>query len=169
IWLAYPRPAPERETGLNLSLDFATTFAKGGGWISRNSESAPVDPEAQPGAAPAWVYTSWANGLEKASIPLLGENEPPAKYRVRVHLAAPGTDSAGHDPGPPRQFSLRLQGKPVSEGIVIENASTKVKILEFDNIEVTRFLEIEEIATPGGGEDLARMPVINGIEVLRRG
>lgn len=168
IWLAYPRPAPERDTGLNLALDFAPAFVKGGGWVARSTDAAAVDVSSQKGAAPAWVYTSWANGLTKASLPLLGENDPPATYRVRLHFGAPGKDAADSPAGAPRHFALRLQGKTVAEDIVVANGSPAAKVLEFDNIEVTRTLDIEEEAAPGTASSADHLPVLNGVEVVRQ-
>ncbi|MCP5549687.1 MAG: PQQ-binding-like beta-propeller repeat protein [Akkermansiaceae bacterium] len=158
IWIAYPRPAPERETSLNLALDFAPVFAKGGRWVSRNASATAVD--ASPDA-PKWVYTSWAEGLTSARIPLLGENDPPAKYSVRVHFAAPGEPvlAAESAKSESRHFALKLQGQIVLEDIAVTEGSTKAQSFEFDNIDVTQALEIE---TSG------QAPVLNAVEVVRK-
>ncbi|MCB1231109.1 MAG: PQQ-binding-like beta-propeller repeat protein [Verrucomicrobiae bacterium] len=163
IWLAYPRPAPERETSLNLDLDFAPVFAKGGGWESRNPESAPVNAK----DTPPWIYTSWADGLTHARIPLLGENDPPAKYVIRVHFAAPGksiqreTTASSTEP---RHFSLRLQGETVLEDVAVADGARDAQVFEFDNIDVSGALEIEMAA-----KSPDRAPVLNAIEVHRQG
>lgn len=162
-WLAYPRPRPERVTSLDLPLDCKAAFAKGGGYVTLNESTVKVETTDVSDAAPGWTYTSWANGLLKAEIPLLGEGDPPAKYTVRVHLAALAEDNADQSD---RKFNLRFQGKEAVEEIVLKSGDEKPHVLEFSGIEVTDVLKVEQFSSEkevGAGE----LPVLNAIEIVR--
>ena len=160
-WLGYPRPAPEKVTSLDLGLDCKVAFAPGGGYATLNESAVKIDAAEVEGAAPDWVYTSRANGVLMARIPLLGKNDPPAKYTVRIHLAAPGKND-----GKTRKFNLRFQGKEVVEEIVVANGDPKPRVLEFKGIEVTDLLKVEQFSKEKNVSP-AKLPVLNAMEILR--
>ena len=56
----------------------------------------------------------------------------------------------------------------MAEDIVVANGSSAAKVLEFDNIEVSRTLDIEEEAAPGTASSADHLPVLNGVEVVRQ-
>lgn len=163
-WLAYPRPRPERETSLDLPFDCEASFADGGGYVTLNESTAEVASDSVQGAAPRWAYTSWANGLLKARIPLLGPDDRPARYTVRVHLAAPV--ERGGATGAERSFHLRLQGKEVASQVTVKTGDPVPRIVELEGVEVTDVLEVEQFASEGESGPEA-LPVLNAIEVRR--
>jgi outer membrane protein assembly factor BamB len=160
IWIGVPRPRPERVTSLDLAFDVKPAFANGGGWVSLNPDTVKVDTAAKD-AAPNWVYSSWANGLLMARIPLLGENDAPAKYTVRLHLAAPRADPKSASD---RTFKIRLQGKAVVEEMAIKSGDPAPKVLEFKGVEVTDVLNIEQWASDKTAP-AQQLPVLNGVEI----
>jgi len=163
-WIAYPRPRPERQTGLDLVLDLKAVFARGGGYVALNDAAVDIAARKVSGAAPDWAYASWANGLRSASIPLLGKNDLPARYTVRVHLAAPA--ESAKSASPPRKFDLSIQGKKVAGGITVNNSDPKPQVIEVKGVRVTDALKIEQYSK---GTDLApeQLAVLNAIEILR--
>ncbi len=82
LWLAYPRPATRRETGLDLKLRLDEAFVDGGTFKSVSDQRRKVD-----GTDAPWLYTSWARGLTTCTLPLLGKGDAPAIYKVRLHFA----------------------------------------------------------------------------------
>ncbi|NNE91283.1 MAG: PQQ-binding-like beta-propeller repeat protein [Verrucomicrobiales bacterium] len=164
-WLAYPRPRPERQTSLDLAFDCSAAFARGGGYVTLNESSVSLDSSSLKNAAPDWAYTSWANGLLMARIPLLGKGDAPAKYTVRLHMAAPAESVEANAPG--RKSLIRLQGKEVAEGVTVQSGDPKPQILEFNGIEVTDELKIEQWAEDKDTADPEKLPVLNAIEIVR--
>ena len=167
-WLAYPRPRPERQTSLDLAFDCSAAFSKNGGYVALNEATVSLDTTSLKNAAPDWAYTSWANGLLMAHIPLLGKGDAPAKYTVRLHLAAPAEKVAAD--APDRKFLIRFQGQKVAEGVTIKAGNPKPQILEFNGIEVTDVLNIEQWAEKEKDTAVSsKLPVLNAIEIVREG
>jgi outer membrane protein assembly factor BamB len=165
-WIAYPRPKPERQTSLDLVFDAQVAFEKGGGYTSLNADT--IDIEAAD--APSWVYSSWGSGILKSQIPLLGKGDAPAKYTVRIHMAAPeakGAQAAAEKPAE-RLFNLRLQGKVVADDIRIGPNETKPQVLEFKGIEVTDHLTLEQFSKTKNATP-SQLPVLNAVEIVREG
>ncbi|MCB1089320.1 MAG: hypothetical protein KDM63_19945, partial [Verrucomicrobiae bacterium] len=164
IWLAYPRPMPERQTSLDLALDFQPVFGKDGGWESLKAETVKIDAGSTPGAGPEWVYASRADGLQSLDLPLLGEGAAAATYRVRLHLAAPcGSEGEIADSAPlTHSFGIRLQGQEVMDQVSVIDGDLKAQVFEFNGISVKDLLRVELVGK--GGE---AGPLLNGIEVER--
>ncbi len=162
VWLGIPRPRPERETSLDLLYDVKPAFATGGGWVSLNPESVQIDANAE-NAAPSWVYSSRANGLLMTRITLLGKDDPPANYRVRLHLAAPDMDPKAPSE---RVFNVRLQGREVIGEVRVKSGDPTPQVFEFSGIQVTDVLKIEQFAQ---NKDAApeELPVLCGVEIWR--
>lgn len=162
-WLAFPRPRPERETSLDLALSFEDSFVPGGDFVSLNEDALNIDLAGTAEEVPAWVYSSWGNGLTSASIPLLGEGDAPAKYTIRLHMAAP--ELAEHEPAD-RVFRIKIQGKTVGDEIQISADNHSPMVREFKGIEVKDVLKIEQL---GSGESSSpnQMAVLNGVEIIR--
>jgi outer membrane protein assembly factor BamB len=166
VWLAYPRPVPERATALDLALDFQPKFGKGGDWVSLKTDTAQiaVDRTADPAAAPDWVYTSWGDGLTSLKLPLLGEKDAPASYRVRLHFAAPRPKEAvlSSASAQAREFFVKLQGQPAGQAIRLTDGDPGVQSIEVKSVAVKDVLTIELES-----KDPASAPVLNGVEVER--
>ncbi|MFV1995898.1 MAG: PQQ-binding-like beta-propeller repeat protein, partial [Verrucomicrobiales bacterium] len=155
-WLAYPRPVPERKTGLDLALDLGVEFYAGGKFGFESGDDA-----APAGEVPGWVTDSGARGLKSFAIPLRGEDDSPADYRVRLHFAAPPTQQA-----PARTVDIRIQGDTVLEGLGVDAAHPLVR--EFEVVAVEDVLAIELVPT-SGNPSATGLPVLTAIEVARSG
>lgn len=150
-WFGYPRPKSverlEFVFGINHKLD------PGGGWYNRNAESRPIaDTEID------WLYTSGARGLNSFELPLLGPDDAPTQYTVKLHFAVVDSQKPG-------TFEVRLQGNTVatSVDVLAESGSDQANIKEFIDINVDRNLRVELVAA-----DETAAPTIAAIEVLRQ-
>ena len=160
IWLAYPRPRPSRQTGLDLPLDAKQVFLGGGHFDFVNAEDHPVENTDNP-----WIYSSWAEGLSKLSIPLLTKEDQPSLYRVTFHWAETDpTVKAGE-----RVFDVHLQGKRALTAVdVVSRAreSRRALTLEVANVPVTERLEIE-LVPQTNSQSVQRGPMLHAIEITR--
>lgn len=87
LWLAFPRPRPYKETSIDIALPLQLVFNEGGRyWSERELAS---DVSIKP-ASPLWLYASGTQGLSQVSIPLRGEDDSPARYRVKLYFTTPG-------------------------------------------------------------------------------
>jgi len=145
LWLAYPRPASR--SGLDLEFSIDPKFAEGGGFYSANSESQAVE-----GEAPCWVLTSGARGLASCRLPLLGNDDQPARYTVTLRFAE--LDSTNADR---RAFDVKLHGAAVAE----QHQIVKEAVVSIGNVRVTGSLTVELVPR---GEPL---PILSAIEVER--
>ncbi len=136
VWLSYPRRKAYQETSLDVALDLALEFDKGGGYTSVSDATNHVDH-----AETAWVYTSSAKGVRKFSLPLLGPNDTPAHYRVRFHFATPP------DPkGELSRFDVLVQGETQFETMTLAPApsgSMSAVVREIPSVQVRDRLEVE--------------------------
>jgi len=97
-WLGFPRPrAVDR---LEFVFDIHPRFAARGGWFDGNPDALGL-----PEADLPWLFASGARGLEACEIELLGPDDPPAAYDVRVFLS-------GMTPAQAESLEIRLQGAP---------------------------------------------------------
>lgn len=151
VWLSFPRYSAYQETSLDVKLDLQPQFAQGGDFSSKAElqVQAPEHP---------WVYTSWAEGLEKLSLPLLGAQEAPARYTLRLHFAQ-------LDPAvtAPVRISLRVNGTPLEDRIEVparQGDQITPVVHEFHGIAVDGRATIE--LTADGGR-----PFLNAVEAIR--
>ncbi len=158
LWLAYPRPALRRETGLDLAFEVKTEFAEGGGFS--DSEAAPKDmatPE------PAWLYQSGARGLQSCVLPLIGAaDETAAVYSITLHLVTTAEASAKKSP----EYSVRVQGVTVPlDGVQAaqDSEGSRVLVHSVDGVDVEHDLTVELVADSSS----ANVPVLCGVEVRR--
>lgn len=167
IWLAWPRPSTSKETGLDLKLGIQQKWQAGGGMQSLNEESLAVT------ADTPWLYTSWAQGLDSLTVPLRGENDGPARYRVKLYFAEV-SDSAGSALRPgERMFDVRLNGETLLEKFDIAAAAADAAQPNTDStptvglvrtigeVDVERDLQIQLV--PHG----SLPPVLSAVEVQR--
>jgi hypothetical protein len=154
VWLAYPRPVPGKETGLDLRLQLKEEFIKGGEFTSRTTPS-----PKRPGNDHAWLYSSWADGLTKCKLPLLGKGDVPARYTLRLHFADVNEQAK---PGQ-RIFDVKVQDKVVLKDfdIVKEAGGPATPLVrEITDIAVTDNLTIELLPSRG-------TPILSAIDVTR--
>lgn len=157
LWLGYPRPSSR--AGIDLPLNIAPKFTKGGEFFAVNEESHKIE-----GTRTPWIHTSGARGLLKAELPLIGEGDKPETYTVRLYFSAPEGDKPGQ-----RVFDVKLQDKTVLKGmdvVVRTGGPGRALVEQFERIPVSGklLLEILPAREDAGVEN---EPVINGIEILR--
>ena len=153
VWLSYPRYKAYQETSLDVKLDLKPKFSSGGGYEAVNENSLQVNSD-----QPEWLYTSWAEGLEKITLPLLGKDDAPAKFSVQLHFANP----RDNDPG--AAFDVQFNGETVLKDVTVAAAgegAVAARISEVKNVSVTDNLTISLIAARG-------KPLLNAVKVLRQ-
>ncbi len=158
IWLAWPRPSTSKQTGLDLKLNVQQKWYPGGGMQSLNEESINVT------ADTPWLYTSWAAGLQKLTVPLLGEEDAPARYRVKLHFAEVAENAADALKAGERTFDIRLQGKTLTEKFDVVAAAEQSAhgiVQTLGEVDVERDLEIELV--PNGSIP----PILSALEIER--
>ncbi|MCH7727469.1 MAG: PQQ-binding-like beta-propeller repeat protein, partial [Planctomycetes bacterium] len=151
LWLGYPRPASRGR--MEYVFDVKPQIASGGGYYVWNEESVNVAEADTP-----WVFTSGAHGLTRCELPLLGKDDGPAKFTVKLYFAdlAENKTRSGN-------FDIKLQGQSVAEDVEIESAAggkNRAFIQQFKGVEVKDNLIIELIGKKG-------LASIAGIEVIR--
>ncbi|WP_417383032.1 PQQ-binding-like beta-propeller repeat protein [Gimesia sp.] len=158
VWMAYPRPKPSRETGLDFKFDIQPQFNQGGGYESLNEITHPVK-----NAEPGWVYTSWARGLKACTIPLLGKDDAPATYSVELSFSGLEPVAISEQQEPPL-YEIKLQGKVVQKDF--NPQSTKpTQTLKFDGVSVKDNLQLELVPQ---NESASQTPAaLSGIEIIR--
>jgi outer membrane protein assembly factor BamB len=160
MWFGYPRPGlPADREAMGFSFRLQTEFFEGGGYFRQNSETEPVT-----GAEDSWVFSSCGRGLKRCTVPVLGEDDKPADYTVRLYFAELEDGQGGR-----RVFDVRLQGKTVLAGFdLLKEAGGphKAVVKEFPGIRVTRNLEIELVPSNNGTAQASHMPILSGVEIL---
>lgn len=158
VWMAYPRPKPSRETGLDFKFDIQPKFSEGGGYDSLNEITHPVK-----NVEPGWVYTSWAKGLKECTIPLLGKNDAPASYTVELSFSGLEPISLNNQQEPPL-YEIKLQGKVVQKDFNPQT-TRPTQTLKFDGISVKDNLQLELVPQ---NESARQAPAaLSGIEIIR--
>ena len=153
IWFSYPRRDPYKQTALEVQLDLRPQFRDGGGFDNTNENR--VTPKT---ADVPWVYTSWADGLEQLSLPLLGENDSPATYTIRLHFA-----EAREGVAEPTILDVHFNGSQVISGLNLElpvEKQLRPVVREIRNVRVERDLVIDL-------KPLKGIAILNGVEAIR--
>ena len=132
-WLGYPRPKTVGR--LEYVLDLKTQLAEQGRWFSRNEDSLSFA-----GVATPWLFASGAEGLTHCELPLLGPDDAPRNYHVKLYFnEANAADLA--------KMTIQLQGTtfPVKmESLTTETTnSPPVVSLTFAAVPVQRNLVID--------------------------
>jgi hypothetical protein len=132
-WLGYPRPKTVGR--LEYVLDLKTQLAEQGRWFSRNEDSLSFA-----GVATPWLFASGAEGLTHCELPLLGPDDAPRNYHVKLDfIEASAADLA--------KMTIQLQGTtfPVKmESLTTETTnSPPVVSLTFAAVPVQRNLVID--------------------------
>ncbi len=152
VWLSYPRRKAYQETSLDIKFDFQPKFSGQGGFRSVSERAVNPDDTSSP-----WLYSSLAEGLNRLTVPLLGSDDDPALYNVKLHFA-----DTRDNPESPSTLSVALNGQPAIEDLTLKRSeeSGDVVVREISNVEVTDSLTIELTAEQG-------TPLLNAIEIVR--
>ena len=163
LWLAYPRPTPNTrlETSLDLKLKIETKFSSGGGFVSQEGDGA-IDSSYQ-----SWIVSSSANGVTQLSIPLLGKEDAPTKYNVRLIFAR----DPGEKPGQ-RVFDVKIQNENALEDVDVtaqsDDSNSLFFVRQVSDVLVSGNLDLK-IASKQPNANSSQMPKLAGIEVTRMG
>jgi outer membrane protein assembly factor BamB len=152
LWLSYPRRAAYKETSLDIALDLKPLFTPEGKFNSVREQTAVASLENP------WLYSSWADGIQQLTLPLLGPGDAPADYSVRLHFAQ--GKAFGNEPV---VFDVLVQNQTVLESVTL-NASSGAElepvIKDIPAVHVTDNLVIDF-------KDKVGRARLNAIEVLR--
>ncbi|MAV38258.1 MAG: hypothetical protein CMJ59_22695, partial [Planctomycetaceae bacterium] len=150
LWLSYPRPRTRGR--MEYVFDLKPTLAKGGGYYAEHHESVEIKEAVTP-----WVLSSGARGLTRFELPLLGKDDPPSRYTIKLHFAELDPHPAGE-----RVFDIQLQGAVVERGLDItaEVGRGAALVRTFRGIEVNGRLQVELV--PRGTQP----PLLCGVEVI---
>lgn len=120
LWLAFPRPRPYKETSIDIALPIDAQFADGGKYWSERDLPALNSEQA---AEPHWLYASGTDRLTKVTIPLRGESDGPARYRVKLHFAI--SDDSKESVDAFVKFDLATQSLNLTFLKPVESSATK--------------------------------------------
>jgi len=160
VWLAYPRPNPRKTTGLDLKLNFNDVRAAGGGYVSFSERSKSVRSDGTP-----WIYNSAAVGINRWTISLLGKEDKPAVYTVKLHFAE--LDETVQ-PGE-RLFDVKIQGKTVLKSLdVVKSAGSADRgiVRSIAGVKVSDDLVLE-LVPHSKSTDGKHLPILNAVEIIR--
>ena len=151
LWLSFPRPHTVGR--MEYKFDIQPQFTSGGKFYTLNDESLSLDRAKTP-----WLVASGARGLKRCVLPLLGDGDAPAKYRVELHFA----ELAGEQASGP--FAIKLQGEVVDKQWDVSAAAGGVGravTRKFDDVMVSKDLVVE-LVPQGDGQ-----PILSAIRVER--
>ena len=160
IWLSYPRPNPKKTTSLDLKLDLKHKTLAGGGFLTQNNRSLNLQTSEDD-----WLFSSKAQGVKLLTVPLLGKDDAPASYTVKLHFAEIAEDVEKGD----RVFDVKLQGQTVVENLDVLSAAKgrgKNIVREIKDVKVTDNLVIE-LVPQATSSDPNQQPILNAIEIIR--
>ncbi len=158
MWFSYPHPPDSRWYDYGVDFKLSEEFYPGHTYFSRNFQ----DPAFE-GVEKSWVFASGCAGWKKCVVPLIGKDQKPGNYTVRLYLGK----KAGAQPGD-CVFSVELQGKTLAKKLdVAKKAGNKPGLIkEFTGIHVENTLDIQlnTLYEPSGPNTL---PVLCGMEIIR--
>ncbi len=137
---------------MEFVFDIQPKFLPQGAFESRNDESLTIANADVP-----WLLTSQARGLTRCELPLVGPQDPPTPYRVKLHFAELDEQIK---PGQ-RVFDVKLQGTTVAEQLDVAREAAGVRrglTREFADVQVANSLVIELVPIAG-------QPILSAIEV----
>jgi hypothetical protein len=152
IWFSYPRHKAYQETALDVKLDLQPKFASGGGFESVE------EPRDATHVESPWVYSSWAEGLKQLTLPLLGKDDAPANYTIRLHLA-----DVRAKPHEASTVSVKLNGASAVENLALaapKDGEWRPVVKELRNVRIEKDLVIDVDASQGTA-------VLNAVEAIR--
>lgn len=89
IWLSYPRRAAYKETSLGVDLNLQQVLSETGRFRSVTESQV-----TQSNGILPWVASSWVEGLKQVTIPLLGIDDQPAQYLVKLIVSGTETENS---------------------------------------------------------------------------
>ena len=119
------------------------------------------------GTETSWLYSSWAVGLSSYTFPLLGKDDKPATYTLRLHFADLNEKSAAGT----RVFDVKVQGETVIKDLDVASeagGARKALIREVKGIQVSSTLLLE-LAPRAANASRDALPILNAVEVIREG
>ena len=161
VWLAYPRPKPYKETGLETKLQLDVKLLEKGGFTAVNEESTPIA-----GADTPWVFTSWARGMTECSIPLRGPEDKSADYDVTLYFTDVENAAAGS-----RVFDVKVQGREAAQNldIVAESGGRgRALVRRVQGVNVADKLKIELVPKSTDASS-KQMPILSAVEISLSG
>lgn len=156
LWFAYPRP--RARFGVRFKLE--TEIMPGGGYFRHNADAVTIQQTDTP-----WVFSSGCVGLVRCALPLIGKDQPPGVYTIRLSFA-----DLTSDPAAERVFDVKLQGKSVLSGFSVTKEAggpNKAIVKELRGVKVEDALTIELIPA-ATSSTIGQAPVLSGIEVVRQ-
>jgi outer membrane protein assembly factor BamB len=175
LWLSYPRYTPYKKTSLEVEFDLQPEFASTEGTTELARVSSLFSGGVQgkgfhnisPDASPAldtdrpWIYQSWAEDLTALELPLIGADDDPAQYTIRLHFADLREDSS-------EATEMRVivgEGAGAREVPVrLDPAGTEPlqpTVVEVENLVVSGNVKIRLEASNG-------KPLLNAVEAIRQ-
>ena len=153
IWFSYPRKLPYKDTSLEVKLELQPEFAEGGEFVSIGDEEHAIDGDA------SWIYRSWAENVQRMTIPVLGPDDPPADYRVKLHFA----DLRGATAE--TTMTVRLTSADASKEVDVNLSpmsgdATSPTVVEVSGVRIDDALTLEFVGQTG-------TPLVNAVEVIR--
>lgn len=157
LWLAYPRPRSSGRTKpLEIPLDLEVEGLRPKTY-QRLTETHKIASTATP-----WVHSSGYHGVTQVSVPVLGRDDQPGIYDVRLHFAELDDIAEGG-----RQFDISLQEEVrVRDFDVRQNAggAHRAVVKEIPNVDIFDWLELS--LKPKNGKT---PPILSGLELIRKG
>lgn len=156
-WIGFPRPKTVER--LEFVLDIAPQFTEGGGWYSDNPDNLDLSSGELP-----WVFASGARGLTHCQLPLLGPNDQPAHYAVRLYFA-------GLPPDEVQALPIQLQGSTPTSTTSLWSTNSNATFLtvrEFNDVPVQKDLVLSaQWQGLSDRSDSSSLPLLCAIEVIR--
>jgi hypothetical protein len=154
VWFSYPRHPAYQETSLDVKLNLQPKFDTGGGYRTASERD-----RLPTGVESPWVYTSWADGLQQLTLPLLGERDEPASYTIRLHFA-----NVRPQPQEAVTFDVLLNGERAVTDLTLPAASGEgawqQTVREIPQVRVQKDVVVELVAKQG-------RPLLSAIEAVR--
>lgn len=155
LWFAYPHPPSSTWYEYGVPFRLREHFADDdNAYFARHMDALDGIVADKP-----WLFASGCRGLQKCSVPLLGEGQEPAAYTLRLFFFESESLAAGE-----RTFDIKLQGNVVQTAFDVAKVSGGANVplvKEFKGILVRDDLTIEFVASQG------MPPLLNGIEIIR--
>ncbi len=156
LWLAYPRPRSGHRTkplDIPLELEVEGFHTK---TYQRLAETHKIASTATP-----WVFSSGYTGATQFGIPVIGREDTPGVYDVRLHFAELEDLDSGK-----RQFDIIIQEQTHARDFDIRRAAGgtfAAVVKEISDVHIFDWLELT--LKP---KDNNTLPVLSGIELIRK-
>ncbi len=166
LWFNPVRDGHPSKLQLTLApmMTFHPTGEQSPGYATRYGRRSANDVAVEDSSTP-FLFDSYAYGLKKFIVPVTIPGESDGNYTVRLGFSALADDQPGD-----RVFDVRLNGKTVLEDFdIVKQAGSSNRALwkEF-TVALSENLELDLVTKPGNSAEI-QVPLINAIEVIRKG